>query len=43
MIFALVNAGVDRGYRANPRLAKVHWQITVLNLVRGQPMLWRCA
>ena len=26
MISALVSAGVDGGYLANPRLAKVHWQ-----------------
>jgi integrase len=26
MISALVSAGLDSGYLANPRLAKVHWQ-----------------
>jgi hypothetical protein len=26
MISALVSAGLDGGYLANPRLAKVHWQ-----------------
>jgi integrase len=26
MISALVNAGIEGGYLANPRLAKVHWQ-----------------
>ena len=26
MISALVTAGIDAGYLANPRLAKVHWQ-----------------
>ncbi|MCW2934972.1 MAG: integrase family protein [Actinomycetia bacterium] len=27
MISALVGAGIDGGYLANPRLAKVHWQV----------------
>ena len=26
MITALVAAGIEGGYLANPRLAKVHWQ-----------------
>jgi hypothetical protein len=26
MISAMVSAGFDGGYVANPRLAKVHWQ-----------------
>jgi hypothetical protein len=26
MISALVTAGLEGGYLANPRLAKVHWQ-----------------
>jgi integrase len=32
MISALVGAGIDGGYLANPRLAKVHWQ------ARGRPL-----
>jgi hypothetical protein len=32
MISALVSAGLDGGYPANPRLAKVHWQADDQNL-----------
>jgi hypothetical protein len=27
MISALVSAGLEGGYLANPRLARVHWQL----------------
>ncbi len=46
MISALVNAGVDGGYLANPRLAKVHWQAGDRTLpapevsVAGESVLW---
>jgi integrase len=46
MLSALVNAGIDAGYLASPRLAKVHWQpgdralpaVTVA--VAGESPLW---
>jgi hypothetical protein len=43
---ALVNAGIDAGYLANPRLAKVHWQAgdravpEAAATVAGEPRLW---
>jgi integrase len=46
MISALVSAGVDGGYLANPRLAKVHWQVGDRPLpapdvsVAGESTLW---
>jgi integrase len=46
MISALVSAGVDGGYLANPRLSKVHWQALDRSLpapavsVAGESMLW---
>jgi hypothetical protein len=46
MISALVSAGVDGGYLANPRLAKVHWQAgdralpEVTVSVAGESVLW---
>jgi hypothetical protein len=46
MISALVSAGLDGGYLANPRLAKVHWQAGDRQLpatavsVAGESVLW---
>jgi integrase len=46
MISALVSAGIDGGYLANPRLAKVHWQAgdralpEVTVSVAGESVLW---
>ena len=46
MISALVSAGLDGGYLANPRLAKVHWQAGDRSLpaplvtVAGESGLW---
>ena len=46
MISALVSAGLDGGYLANPRLAKVHWQAGARRLpapavtVAGESALW---
>ena len=46
MISALVTAGIDGGYLANPRLAKVHWQAGDRPLpapavsVAGESALW---
>jgi hypothetical protein len=46
MISALVTAGIDGGYLANPRLAKVHWQAAGRPLppprvsVAGESALW---
>ena len=46
MISALVTAGIDGGYLANPRLAKVHWQAGDRALpapevsVAGESVLW---
>jgi integrase len=46
MISALVSAGLDGGYLANPRLAKVHWQAggrplpTPKVSVAGESALW---
>ncbi len=46
MISALVSAGVDGGYLANPRLSKVHWQAGDRSLpapvvsVAGESVLW---
>jgi integrase len=46
MISALVSAGLDGGYLANPRLAKVHWQAGGRPLpaprvsVAGESLLW---
>ena len=46
MISALVTAGIDAGYLANPRLAKVHWQAGDRPLpapavsVAGESALW---
>jgi hypothetical protein len=46
MISALVSAGLDGGYLANPRLAKVHWQAGDRLLpapdvsVAGESVLW---
>src|SRR5215471_8954320 len=46
MISALVSAGLEGGYLANPRLAKVHWQATGRPLpaprvsVAGESALW---
>jgi integrase len=46
MISALVGAGIDGGYLANPRLAKVHWQAGDRPLpapvvtVAGESALW---
>jgi hypothetical protein len=46
MISAMVSAGFDAGYVANPRLAKVHWQADDRELpapqvsVAGESMLW---
>jgi integrase len=46
MISALVSAGVDGGYLANSRLAKVHWQAgdralpEVVVSVAGESVLW---
>ena len=46
MISALVSAGLDGGYLANPRLAKVHWQAGNRPLpaprvsVAGESALW---
>jgi integrase len=46
MISALVSAGLDGGYLANPRLAKVHWQAgdralpEVAVSVAGESVLW---
>jgi integrase len=46
MISALVGAGIDAGYLANPRLAKVHWQADGRQLppatvtVAGEAALW---
>jgi integrase len=46
MISALVGAGIDGGYLANPRLAKVHWQAgdrplpTPLVSVAGESRTW---
>jgi len=46
MISALVSAGLDGGYLANPRLAKVHWQAGDRPLpapqvsVAGESVLW---
>ena len=46
MLSALVTAGIDAGYLANPRLAKVHWQAGDRPLpapavsVAGESALW---
>ena len=46
MLSALVNAGIDAGYLANPRLARVHWQPGERPLpaapvsVAGESALW---
>jgi integrase len=46
MISALVSAGLDGGYLANPRLAKAHWQAGGRSLpapsvsVAGESVLW---
>ncbi len=46
MISAMVSAGLDGGYVANPRLAKVHWQAGDRELpapqvsVAGESFLW---
>jgi integrase len=46
MISALVGAGLDGGYLANPRLAKVHWQASNRAVpspavcIAGESMLW---
>ena len=46
MLSALVNAGIDAGYLANPRLARVHWQPGERPLpappvtVAGESTLW---
>jgi integrase len=46
MISALVTAGLDGGYLANPRLAKVHWQAGERSLpapavsMAGESVLW---
>ena len=46
MISALVSAGIEAGYLANPRLAKVHWQAAGRPLpapragVAGESALW---
>jgi integrase len=46
MVSAMVNAGLDGGYLANPRLARVHWQagsrpVPVLEVsVAGESGLW---
>jgi integrase len=46
MLSALVGAGIDGGYLANPRLAKVHWQAAGRPLpapqvtVAGESALW---
>ena len=46
MLSALVNAGIEAGYLANPRLAKVHWQAGDRPLpapavsVAGESALW---
>jgi hypothetical protein len=46
MISAMISAGFDAGYVANPRLAKVHWQAGDRELpapqvsVAGESMLW---
>jgi integrase len=46
MISALIRAGIDGGYLANPRLAKVHWQAgdralpEVAVSVAGESVLW---
>jgi hypothetical protein len=46
MISALVSAGLQGGYLANPRLAKVHWQAAGRPLpaprvtVAGESALW---
>ena len=46
MISALVSAGLDGGYLANPRLARVHWQAGDRPLpapevsVAGESVLW---
>jgi hypothetical protein len=46
MISALVSVGLDGGYLANPRLAKVHWQAGGRDLpapkvsVAGESVLW---
>jgi len=46
MISALVSAGLEGGYLANPRLAKVHWQAGTRQLpsapvtVAGESALW---
>jgi integrase len=46
MISAMIGAGFDAGYVANPRLAKVHWQAGDRELpaaqvsVAGESMLW---
>jgi hypothetical protein len=36
MISALVGAGLEGGYLANPRLAKVHWQAGDRPLLGGR-------
>jgi hypothetical protein len=38
MISGMVSAGLDGGYVANPRLAKVHWQASsrYRDVVRSQ-------
>ena len=46
MISALVGAGLEGGYLANPRLAKVHWQAADRPMppprvtVAGESALW---
>ena len=46
MISALVGAGIEGGYLASPRLAKVHWQAGGRQLpsapvtVAGESALW---
>lgn len=46
MMSALVGAGIESGYLANPRLAKVHWQAGDRRLpapqvsVAGESVLW---
>ena len=46
MLSALVGAGIEGGYLANPRLAKVHWQAGDRPLpaapvtVAGESALW---
>ena len=41
MISALVSAGLEGGYRANPWLARVHWQAGDRPLPRPGQRLWR--